>query len=128
MAAKYVKSTVKLNKQRISQLSKAAVMAMEMTAEKLHTDVVQAEVMPRDTGTLQNEQTFVDYSDSSRGRVSIVSSTPYARRLYYHPEYSFQKYENAFAQGKWFSPWLKGGIHSGDIQKNFSRFYKRLMR
>ena len=94
-----VRSTVKLNWPRIRQLSEAAVTALEQTAEALHTEVVQAQVMPFDTGHLEEDATFIDYSESANGKVSIVSSTPYARRLYYHPEYHFQKYENPFESG-----------------------------
>ena len=101
--AKYVKSVVKINTPRIQKINKCAVKALEMTAEALHTDIVNAEVMPRDTGHMEDESTFVDTSQSSQGKVGIVTSTPYARRMYYHPEYHFQKWENAFAQGKWLS-------------------------
>ena len=44
-----VNSTVKLNFPKIQQLTKAQVMALEQTAEALHTNVVQAQVFPRDT-------------------------------------------------------------------------------
>ena len=98
-----VKSTVKMNMPKIRQLTDAAVKALEMTAEALHTEVVQAQVMPFDTGNLQNESTFVDYSNSGSGKVTLVSSTPYARRLYYHPEYNFQKNENPKAGGEWYN-------------------------
>lgn len=94
-----VKSTVKLNMPRIRQLTGAAVRALELTAEALHTEVVQARVMPFDTGNLQNESTFVDRSESAQGKVTLVSSTPYVRRLYYHPEYNFQTKENPNAKG-----------------------------
>lgn len=47
--AKYVKSVVKINTPRIQEINKCAVKALEMTAEALHTDIVNAEVMPRDT-------------------------------------------------------------------------------
>ena len=50
-----VKSTIKLNMPRINQLTQAAVTALEKTAEALHTEVVQAQIMPFDTGNLQNE-------------------------------------------------------------------------
>ena len=60
-----VKSTVKLNMARIRELTQAAVTALEKTAEALHTEVVQAQVFPFQTGNLQNESTFVDYTDSS---------------------------------------------------------------
>ncbi|MFR8313763.1 MAG: hypothetical protein ACLVBP_16235 [Ruminococcus sp.] len=86
-----VNSTVKLNFPKINQLTRAQVAALEQTAEDLHTEVEQAQVFPRDTGALQNESTFVDTSESSHGKVSIISSTPYARRLYFHPEFHFKK-------------------------------------
>lgn len=84
-----VNSTIKLDFVKISRLSQAQVTALEETAETLHTEVIQAQVFPRDTGTLQNESTYVDTSESGRGKVSIVSTTPYARRLYFHPGISF---------------------------------------
>ena len=96
-----VKSTVKMNFPRIKQLTQAAVTALEMTGEALHTEVVQAQVFPFDTGNLQNESTFVDYSKAKDGKVTLISSTPYARRLYYHPEYNFQTKENPNAKGHW---------------------------
>ena len=68
-----VSSVVKLNMPKIKQLTQAQVTALEQTAEALHTEVVQAQVFPRDTGNLQNESTFVDYSNSSKGKVSIIS-------------------------------------------------------
>lgn len=72
-----VNSTIKMNLPKIRELTDAQVQALEMTAEALHTEVVQAQVFPRDTGNLQNESTFVDHSQSSQGKVSIVSTTPY---------------------------------------------------
>lgn len=120
-----VKSTVKMNFPRIKQLTQAAVTALEMTAEALHTEVVQAQVMPFETGNLQNESTFVDYSESKQGKVTLVSSTPYARRLYYHPEYNFQTDENPFAGGEWYEPWLPGGVRQDFARNVFKRFYKK---
>lgn len=120
-----VTSTVKMNFPRITQLTQAAVTALEMTAEALHTEVIQAQVMPFDTGNLQNESTFVDYSESNQGKVSLVSSTPYARRLYYHPEYNFQADENSNAKGNWYEDWLPGGSQSDFATKAFKQFYKK---
>ena len=120
-----VKSTVKMNFPRITQLTQAALTALEMTAEALHTEVIQAQVMPFDTGNLQNESTFVDYSESNQGKVSLVSSTPYARRLYYHPEYNFQADENSNAKGNWYEDWLPGGSQSDFATKAFKQFYKK---
>lgn len=120
-----VKSTIKLNTRRIRQLDKATIRALEMTAEALHTEVVQAEIVPRDGGALQGEKMFVDMSESNKGHVEVVHEGPYARRLYFHPEYNFQTYENAFAQGKWFEPWLPGGISEDFAQKAFNKFLKK---
>lgn len=121
-----VSSVVKMNFARMNQLTDAAVSALEKTAEALHTEVIQAQVMPFETGHLEEDATFVDYSESKSGKVTIVSATPYARRLYYHPEYHFQKDENPFAGGKWYAPWLPGGLNEDFCSKAFKRFYKRL--
>lgn len=120
-----VKSTVKLNMARIRELTAASVTALEKTAEALHTEVVQAQVFPRDTGHLQNEATFVDYSESSQGKVTLVSATPYARRLYYHPEYHFRKDENPNARGEWYEDWLPGGSEADFAAKAFKQFFKK---
>lgn len=117
-----VTSRVRLNMPRIRQLSQGAVRALEMTGEALHTEVVQAQVLPRDTGAL-TINTFCDFRDSAKGKVSIVSQTPYARRLYFHPEYHFSKRENPNARGKWYEDWLSGD--KKNFAKNaFIRFYR----
>lgn len=129
-------STVKLNMGKIRSLNKAAVRALEQTAEELHTEVVQAQVMPRDTGAMQNESTFVDDSQSQYGKVSLVTTTPYVRRLYYHPEYNFHQEKwvddngkehegNANARGKWLEPWMEKGIHKDFCRKKFAELYRR---
>lgn len=121
-----VKSVVKLNMPKIKQLTRAQVTALEQTAEALHTEVVQAQVIPRDTGNLQNESTFVDYSERSRGKVSLISSTPYARRMYFHPEYHFQKDENQNAKGKWYEDWMPGGREADFCREAYKKIYGRL--
>lgn len=120
-----VKSTVTINTRRIKELTAAQIKALEMTAEALHTEIVQAQVMPRDTGHLQNDSTFVDYSNSKKGTVSLVSQTPYARRLYFHPEYTFSTTENPNAQGQWLETWISGD--KKDFCKDtFKALYKQI--
>ena len=119
-------SRIRMNFPRIRQLEASQVKALEQTAEALHTEVVQAEVFPRDTGALQNESTFVDTSESRQGKVSLVSSTPYARRLYFHPEYHFQTDENRHAKGKWYADWLPGGQNEDFCINTFKQIYRRL--
>ena len=110
----------------IRKLTEAQTTALEQTAEALHTEVVQAQVFPRDTGNLQNESTFLDRSESENGKVSIVSSTPYARRLYFHPEYHFQTGENPNARGKWYTDWLPGGKEADFAAKAFKEVIKSI--
>ena len=120
-----VKSVVKINKMRVKQIGKAQITALEKTAEALHTNAVQSQTMPFGIGTMQNDSTFVDYSDSYKGHVSLVSSTPYARRLYYHPEYDFSTDENPYAGGKWYDPYLKGGEKQDYAPNVYKRIYKK---
>ena len=121
-----VSSKVKLNMAQINLLERAQVVALEQTAEALHIEVTQAQVFPRDTGHLQDESTFIDYSQSNQGKVTIVSSTPYARRLYFHPEYDFQKTANPHAKGRWYEDWLPGGKYAGFCKQAFTEMYRRL--
>ena len=116
---------VKMNQVRIKQLSTAAVHALEMTMEAVHTDIGQAETVPFKTGALSGEQFFADYEDSERGRVSLVNSTPYARRLYYHPEYNFNQDEHSNAGAGWFEPYLTGN-KKGFARETFARLYKSI--
>ena len=113
-----------INRQAVKRLDKATQTALEKTAESLHTRVVQSQVMPFDTGTMQNEQFFVDSKDSKKGKVSLVVSTPYARRLYYHPEYNYQTVNNPKAGGHWFDPWINGK-QKDYAQKAFKQHLKR---
>lgn len=121
-----VNSRVRLNMPQINLLERAQVVALEQTAEALHAEVTQAQVFPRDTGHLQDESTFIDYSQSNQGKVTIVSSTPYARRLYFHPEYDFQKTANPHAKGRWYEDWLPGGRDAEFCANAFKQFYRRL--
>lgn len=120
-----VKSTVTIYPHKIKKLTDAQIKALEQTAEELHTEVVQTQVMPRDTGHLQDDSTFVDNSQAKSGTVSLVSQTPYARRLYFHPEYNFQTKENPNAQGKWLEPWITGKEKDFCID-TFKKLYKQI--
>ena len=123
-----VTSKIKINQTAIKAITAKAQAALEQTADLLQTEVKQAQVIPRMDGHLQGEAMFVDKSESKYGRVSIVHSTPYARRLYYHPEYNFKKDENPNAKAHWFEDWQKGGKHEDFCNKAFAIIMRRLMR
>lgn len=120
-----VTSKIKLNLPLLKQLDTAQQTALRNTTDALLEQIKNSQVMPFDTGNLQNESTFADYSNLANGKTKIVSSTPYARRLYFHPEYNFSREENIAAGGKWLSPWLKGGTRQNFCQRAFARFYKQ---
>ena len=104
----YVSSWVSLNYGRLYEFDQMTLAALELTAEALHTEVVNSQRMPFDTGNMQNAQTYVDTTDLPNGNVSLVTGSPQARRLYYHPEYDCQTVNNAHAGGRWWDSWIDG--------------------
>ena len=80
---------VTINYRNIAILKRGFQKAIGLTAEAIKTDVIDKQMIPFDKSTLQ-ESTFID-DKRDPNKAYIVSSTPYARRLYYHPEYNFQK-------------------------------------
>ena len=114
-----VSSRVELNVSVLNALDNAQYEALAMTADATLTELRDRQTMPFDTGNLQNDSTFVD--DSQRDKVSIVSSTPYARRLYFHPEYNYRRGNNASAGGKWFDSFLNDDF----IARAFARLMKQ---
>ena len=133
-----VSCKITLNRSAIKKLERAQITALEKTAEFVHTDVVQSQTIPFDVptekekargkvtaGTLQNTKHFVDTSQSKSGHVSINVEGPYARRLYFHPEYHFDKGENPNAGGEWFEPYKKGGKKNAKVKAAFKKFYKQ---
>ena len=98
----------KINHKGNEYVKKLMKEALVETADALKSDLEQSQTMPFDTGALQNRSTFVDDSKKNKGIVTIVSDGPYARRLYFHPEYNFQKTKNRNAGGIWFEPYING--------------------
>lgn len=98
----------KINTSALKNINKDAIDSLTKTAMALKTDLQQSQTMPFDTGELQNNQTFVDDSESASGKVSVITDAPQARRLYFHPEYNFQKTKNPNAGGMWFEPYING--------------------
>lgn len=110
--------------------------ALEMTAEAIRTDLIAQQTVPfaEDPAQVAERKTaaavaagrtpglyrsgvvpgelqgslHVDRTRSAQGTVSVVASTPYARRLYFHPEYNYYRGTNPRAGGLWFEPYKKG--------------------
>lgn len=119
-----MKVSVKLYHHATENIMNEAKQALRQTADAVKSDLVQSQTMPFDTGTLQNRSTFVDDSDLNKGIVHIVSDTPYARRLYFHPEYNYQTTKNKYAGGLWFEPYLKNGSKREFAPNAFARIMK----
>lgn len=102
-----IKVNVKLDNLKIKALEQAHLKALEMTAEAVLSDIKTSAVVPKDTGELERSG-FVDLKDIRNAVARIVFDTPYARRLYWHPEYNFRTDKNPNAQGKWMEAYLTG--------------------
>lgn len=115
---------ITVNKTAIKNIEKIADMAAVKTMNVLLGEVRNEQVMPFDTGEMQNEQTFINVQkESEQMKVSIITGSPQARRLYFHPEYNFQRGKNANAGAEWFEPWLEGK-YEDFIPETFKKIFK----
>lgn len=117
-----MKVTVRLDKSVIKRISEAAKLAAIDTMEQVYTDLVNAETMPFDKGDMQNNQTFVNSTET--GAV-LITGSPQARRLYYHPEYNFQTGKNHNAGAYWLEPYISGDKKDFIRDKYTELFRKR---
>jgi len=121
-----VKVDIKLNNAKIDRLIEAHSKALEMTADATLSDIKTSAVVPKETGELERSG-FVDTTGINWGYTRIIFDTPYARRLYWHPEYNFRKDKNANAQGKWMEAYLTGEKQQF-IKGTYSKFLKMLSK
>ncbi len=112
------------NQAKIDKLMKAANQALEMTAEKIKSDIVSSQVVPFDVGTLERSA-YIDRSQLNEGKTGVGFDTPYARRLYWNPDYDFRKDKNPNAQGKWMQTYIDG-TKKDFAQKQFTKFFRQL--
>lgn len=99
-----VKVKVELYSQKIKQIDDAWTKALERTAEAVLSDIIASQVVPFDVGTLEGS----GYVMADGHLAYIVFDTPYARRLYFHPEYDFRQDKNPNAQGRWMDDYQIG--------------------
>ena len=78
--------------------------------------------IPKDTGMLVNSGIL----NTQIGSGEVKYRTPYARRLYYHPEYNFSGEKNPDAGGYWFERMKQQ--HKEDILKGIRARIKEGMR
>lgn len=123
---------IELDFKAIAEITQAMKRAAVSTMNQLHEHLVNNSMtMPFDTGDMQDNQTFVavEGDDTVNGEdvfsVSIVTGSPQARRLYYHPEYNFQTTGNPNAGAYWLAPYLKGGEQESFIEDTYSEILKK---
>lgn len=119
-----VKATFVANNQNIKSLEQAQKRALKRTGEALRTEVISMQVTPKDKGILEDDNSFIDESQLEKLVISLVYDTPYARRLYWHPEYNFRKDRNPNAQGKWLESFITGEKKDW-IKNTFMTFFKQ---
>ncbi|EHR0218344.1 hypothetical protein [Clostridium perfringens] len=120
------KVTIKLDRTKINTLINARNKALEETTEAILSDIKTSAVVPKDSGELERSG-FVDLSRIDSGVTSIIFDTPYARRLYWHPEYNFRQDKNINAQGKWMQSYIDGDNKEfvTDTYKHFFKMFSK---
>ena len=125
------KVTIKLDRAKINTIVNAKNKALEETTEAILSDIKTSAVVPKgDTGELERSS-FVDLSRINDGITSIIFDTPYARRLYWHPEYNFRQDKNVNAQGKWMQSYVDGENKEFVVnayKENLKKFSKGLIK
>lgn len=119
-----VNASVEISNKFKTRLEKAKQIALERTAYALLDDLRDSGTMPFETGHLQNDSTFVEIK---RLVATIVSATPYARRLYFNPDFNFRQDKNPNAGGLWFDPYLEGHIKGDYVRETFAHFLKEAL-
>lgn len=119
---------IKINKTLLNKLEdKGLEKTMEDTGNGVIRSIKLTQKVPYDTGKLE-KSIKLKVSKNKKGQVifSIEFETPYARRLYYHPEYHFQKTHNKNAQAYWLEEYRGHKGKGQDKIKNlFIKHYKK---
>lgn len=123
------KVEIHINTGVLDGVRRAAMDAALETAGAIRGEILTAQVTPKDYGTLEGSGGAIDQraeGDEIHTELAI-GDTPYARRLYFHPEYDFQKANNPNARGRWADPWLPGGDRESFAQETFEKSMKERM-
>lgn len=116
-------SGIEWDKKGLKHIDDALARALGISGHLLQDDIREAQVIPRMDGTLSGEGFTVDDSTAKQGYIRFTFSTPYARRLYFHPEYHFHHEPwidsegkshdgNPNAQGRWMELWFSDGKYA----------------
>lgn len=123
-----VRSRVTIFQPIVQEIINNANKALEHTAGFVHTEVEQSQVVPNDEGKLQGDKFWVDYADIDKGKALLSFDGPYARRLYYHPEYNFSTKVNPKAKGNWLEDWENDGSEASKVREAYKKYFEMVNR
>lgn len=110
--------SIKWDKASLKKLENSMSKALEEFGDELDKDIKEKQIVPKQTGTLEDSQKMeVKGKDTLR----ISYSTDYAARVYFHPEYKFNRDINTNAQGKW----LDAIFNDDELIKKYAKILKR---
>lgn len=116
-----VKSKLKLNQKAIRKIEEAAIKALPLTMEAMKSEINNMQVVPKETGNL--EESAVTGVENNKGFISY--NTPYARRLYYNPQFNFRTDKNPNARGRWLDDFIYGPKKNW-LAQAYGEFLKQL--
>lgn len=101
--------------------------AMSATMEDVKDRVITDQVMPFDSGTMQNKSTFTKVYESGKTITGLlITDTPYARYQFYgisrfsHNPLNYQTGHNASARSHWLDPYMDPEFLSGLYQQHLA--------
>lgn len=118
---------IRLNNTNISRINEEALEALLDTAEAIKTDLIQSQVIPFDTGTMQNDSTYVDNRRIIKGIAKIITDTAYSRKVYFDPEINVKTTNNPNAKKYWMEDYISGAKKDLPIQY-YSKLLKRRLK
>lgn len=124
------KAEIRLDLNALGSIHRAAQDAALEAMGALRTEIVSARVTPRDQGYLEDSGGAVDqFGEGDEVHTALcIGDEPYARRLYFHPEYNFRDDRNDSAQGRWAEHWLEGGDRENFVPDTFSERMKERLK
>lgn len=114
---------IKIDTAALAAISAAAVRAAALAMEAVKTDLVSSQTVPFDTGTMQGSIFADQFRDGDIIHTTLQTDGPQARRLYFHPEYNFQRGNNPNAGAAWYAPYLPGGRKEHLLAESFAKIW-----
>lgn len=118
---------IRLDLVALGKVSEAAKAAALETMEAVKTDIIASQTMPFDQGTMQGSLHTEQFEDGDTAHTVLQTDGPQARRLYFHPEYNFQKVNNPNAGAAWYKPYTEGGAKANFVSETMAAKMKEKM-